>query len=453
MPRRPPGPSAAAALAIAFGRSRLDVVRRLAERYGDVVFVRFPGTPPLAILNHPDYVRDVLVTRHRQFHKGVGLERAKPLLGEGLLTSEGEFHARQRRLLLPAFHRDVIHAYATTMAEHARRRSDGWQGREEVDVAREMAALALSIAGRTLFGADVDRDASTIGSALTAVLASFDLALMPFGHLLIRYRHLPIPAARRFMRAKADLDAIIYRLIAERRAGAGTGSDVLSLLVSARDVDGDNTGMTDEQIRDEALTLLLAGHETTANALTWTWYLLSAHPEVEERLHAELAAVLGDRLPTAGDVPHLPYTRAVLSESMRLFPPAYLLGRRALVPYDVPGTEYVLPAGTVVLVAQILLHRDSRFWDDAERFHPERWLETPHPARHRYAYFPFGAGPRVCIGEHFAWMEATLILATIASRWRLRLAADQRVEPQPIMTLRARYGMRMAIERRGIMLL
>jgi cytochrome P450 len=220
--------------------------------------------------------------------------------------------------------------------------------------------------------------------------------------------------------------------------------------VSARDLEGDNTGMTDEQIRDEALTLLLAGHETTANALTWTWYLLSGHPQVEERLHAELDAVLGGRLPTAAELARLPYTRAVLAESMRLFPPAYLLGRRALLPYDVPGTDYVLPAGTVVLLAQILLHRDPRFWDDPERFLPERWIAAPHPERHRYAYFPFGAGPRVCIGEHFAWMEATLVLAAIAPRWRLRLAADQRVEPQAIMTLRARYGMRMSIEPRAL---
>lgn len=444
---RPPGPSLAASVlfGISFS-SRLQFLQHFAERYGDVVYIELPGTARYAILNHPDYVRDVLVTRHSKFHKGIGLERAKCLLGEGLLTSEDAFHARQRRLLLPAFHRERIAAYAATMAEYARRRSDRWTDTTALDVSKEMAALTLAIAGKTLFDAEMEERASTIGDAVTNSLSSFNLALMPFGDRLVR---LPIPAARRFRCGKAFLDETVHRLIAERRATGRGGSDVLSMLVSARDVEGDNTGMTDEQIRDEVLTLLLAGHETTANALTWTWYLLSQHREAEERFHAELDEVLGDRLPGAADLPSLTYTRAVLAESMRLFPPAYLVGRRALEPYPVPGTDYVLPRGTVVLVCQYLLHRDPRFWDDPERFVPERWTHAEARAeRYRYAYFPFGAGPRVCIGEHFAWMEGTLVLAAIAQRWRLRLVPGQKVEPQPIITLRAKHGMRMFVERR-----
>ncbi len=449
-----PGPKGlyGALVAYAFSRDRISFLHGLSKRYGDVVFFEAGGTP-FAILNHPDYVRDVLVSNHRAFHKGVGLERAKLLLGDGLLTSEEDLHARQRRLLTPAFHRDRIAGYGAVMAAYARRETDRWASGATLDVAEEMAALTLAVAGKTLFDADVAGDAQEIGDALSAALAGFNLSLMPYGEYLVR---LPIPSAIRFHKARARLDAVVYRLIDERRArardGGSVGRDVLSMLVAARDEDGDRAGMSDEQIRDEAMTLLLAGHETTANAMTWTWYLLSQHPACEQALHAEVDAVLGDgRLPAADDLPRLPYTRAVLAESMRLFPPAYLVGRRALTPYAVPGTDYLLPARTVVLLAEYLLHRDARFWDEPERFRPERWTEkgdATTPARHRFAYFPFGAGPRICIGEHFAWMEGTLLLATIAQRWKLRLVAGHRIALEPIITLRARYGMRMTVERR-----
>ena len=383
-------------------RDRLGFLRRLADTYGDVVFFRLAGAP-FALLNHPDRVRDVLVTHHRSFHKGVGLERARMLLGDGLLTSEDERHTRQRRLIQPAFHRERIAAYASTMVGYSNRRTDCWRQGQVMDVAREMASITLAIAGKTLFDADVEQDESQIGETLTAALASFNIALLPFGDRLAR---LPIPPARRFRRARARLDAIIYGLIQERRTTGATGSDLLSTLVAVRDEESDGAGMDDEQVRDETLTLLLAGHETTANALSWTWHLLSAHPHVEQVLHAELDTVLNGRLPTVDDVPRLIYTRAVLAESMRLFPPAYLVGRRALAPYEVPGTSYVLPASTVVFLSQYLLHRDARFWEAPERFEPERWTRgAGTPMSHRYAYFPFGAGPRVCIGEQFAWME------------------------------------------------
>jgi cytochrome P450 len=469
----PPGPHgllAARLLALAFLRNRLVPLQQLAERYGDVAFFTIRGNP-FALLNHPDHVRDVLVTRHRMFHKGVGLERARVLLGNGLLTSEDAHHQRQRRLLQPAFHRDRVAGYAATMVTFAERYVSHWREAETRDISQEMAKLTLAIAGKTLFDTDVEDRADVIGSAVTQALSAFDIALMPYGERLVNW---PIPQARRFRHAKARLDEIVYRMIADRRAagaGAGralsglrqgsgparrseaeaagppsgevTGHDVLSMLIAARDED-DGRGMTDEEVRDEVMTLLLAGHETTANALTWTWYLLSQHPDARARAQAEVRQVCDGRVPSLADLPCLTYTRAVLSESMRLFPPAYLVGRRALEEYRVPGTDYVLPPRTVIFVSQYLLHRDARFWDAATEFRPERWLEGD-PSRHRFAYFPFGAGPRVCIGEQFAWMEGVLVLATIAARWRLDLAPGQRIDVQPTITLRAKYGMRMRI--------
>ncbi len=444
MSQRPPGPSRRlpGAIALAFSRGRLQLLEQLTRRYGDVVYFEIAGAP-FTVLNHPDFVRDVLVTRHRAFHKGVGLERARMLLGHGLLTSEDDFHARQRRLLLPAFHRERIAGYGDAMVSHTRRRVDRWREHSVIDVAAEMAALALAIAGTTLFDADVEGEASEIGEAVSDALASFNFALLPYGDRLV---NLPIPPARRFKRARARLDATVYRLIAERRTKGATGRDVLSMLVSARDVEGDNAGMTDEQIRDEAMTLLLAGHETTANALTWTLYLLSQHPQVEARLHEEVDAGLGGRDASTADLPRLAFVRAVIAESMRLYPPAYLVGRRALEPYAIPGTDYLVPARTVILLSQYLLHRDPRFWDEPERFMPERWMDEDRAERHRYAYFPFGAGPRICIGEHFAWMEAILALTTIVQHWQLRLVQGQKIELQPIITLRAKNGIKMVPE-------
>ncbi len=447
----PPGPRNRfpGDLVLRFAFDRIGFVQDLARRYGDIAFFRLWGMPA-ALVNHPDLVRDVLVTQQRLFVKGIGLERAKVLLGEGLLTSEGAHHLRQRRLIQPAFHREVVAGHAATMVDHAERWAARWQAGQRLDVAQEMAALTLSIAGRTLFGADVEEDAREIGDALGDAIQTFDLALLPFGDRLVR---LPIPPAIRFRRAKARLDAIVYRLIAERRAAPrADGHDVLSMLLAARDTEGDGRGMSDAQVRDEALTLLLAGHETTANALTWCWYLLSQHPDVEARLHAEVDAVAPGRPLTADDVPHLAYTRAVVSEGMRLFPPAYIVGRRAIAPWPVPGTDWVLPTGTLVLASQYLLHRDPRYWSEPERFRPERWLPSQaadrdgaaREPRERFAWFPFGAGTRICIGEGFAWMEATLVLATLARRWAFRLVPGHRVEGQPIITLRAKHGMAMS---------
>jgi cytochrome P450 len=443
----PPGPSSIVPgrLAWSFARNRIDFLQDAARTYGDVVSFEL-GHTVFAFLNHPDHVRDVLVTRHRLFHKGLGLERARILLGDGLLTSEDDRHLRQRRLMQPAFHRERVAAYAETMVGCAERRQQRWQDRAEIDVAREMTAITLAIAGYTLFDADVEREAREIGDALNAAFASFNLAVLPFGDRLSR---LPMSPGRRFQAARARLDAVIYRLIAERRTAAGRGRDLLSMLVAARDDEGDGRGMSDEQIRDEAVTLILAGHETTANALAWAWYLLSAHPDAAARFRAEVDAVLGGRLPTIADVPRLPFTRAVLAEALRLFPPAYVLGRRSVAEYQIPGTSYVLPARTVVLVSQYLVHRDARFWPEADQFRPERWADEDGGVSQRYAYFPFGAGPRICIGEQFAWMEGVLVLATLGRRWELERPRSRPVRLLPIVTLRPRGGLTMTAHRRA----
>ena len=425
------------------GRDPIAFLLRLRDRYGDIARVPL-GSETLYLFSHPDLVRDVLVTNHRNFHKGRGLERAKMLLGDGLLTSEGDFHLRQRRLSQPAFHRQRIAGYGTVMSEYAAKRRDRWRAGAVIDVHTEMMALTLAIVGKTLFDADVEHEAGEIGEALTTTFEAFSFGFfLPFGQRLER---LPLPATLRFRKARARLDATIYRLIDERRRTPSDRGDLLSMLLLAQDTEGDGGAMTNLQLRDEAMTIFLAGHETTANALTWTWYLLSQHPEVERRLHTEIDSALGGRLPTADDLAALPYTRMVLAESMRLYPPAWILGRRALAPFEAGG--YAIPARSIVLASQYTIHRDARWFPDPERFDPERFAPEHHAARPKLAYFPFGAGPRVCIGEQFAWMEGVLALATIAQRWRLRLVPGHPVALQPIITLRPKFGMRMTVEPR-----
>jgi cytochrome P450 len=439
----PPGPRNRLAIPglLRFRRDPTGFLERVARRHGDVAHFRF-GRRRLYLLSHPDHVRDVLVARHRNFIKSYALQRSRVLLGEGLLTSEGEFHLRQRRLSQPAFHRDRIDGYGRVMAEAAARTGERWRDGATIDMAADMARLTLAIVGRTLFDADVEDEADELGRALTDAMILFDRLTIPFTEWLDR---LPLPSNRRFFRARDRLDATIYRMIEEHRRGDDRG-DLLSMLLQARDEEGDGGRMTDQQLRDEALTLFLAGHETTANALTWTWYLLSQHPHAEERLHAELDAVLGGRAPQPEDLPRLAYARGVLAESMRLFPPAWVIGRQPREDFEIGG--YRIPAGTIVMMSPWVIQRDPRFWPEPLRFDPGRWTPEAEAARHRFAYFPFGAGPRKCIGEGFAWMEGTLVLAALAQRWRARLVPGHPVERQPLITLRPRHGMRMTLERR-----
>jgi cytochrome P450 len=394
----------------------------------------------LYVLNRPDLVRDVLVEHHRGFRKGPTMDAARRMLGESLLTSEGEHHRRQRRLIQPIFHHERIAGYAAAMIELADRAGGRWSDGQAIDLHAEMARLTLAIVGRTLFDVDVETEkAHEVAGALNETLAQFNRVLSPFLRISER---LPLPANRRFEHAREVFDRTIYDMIRDRRRAGLAGGDLLSLLLRARE---DGAGMTDEQVRDEAITLFLAGHETTSNALTWSWYLLAEHASVRATLDAELDGVLADRPPTVADVPDLPFADAVLRESMRCYPPAWAIGRRAITDHEADG--YVLPAGSVLVVSPWLLHRDPRWWDEPESFRPERWLGG-NGDRPRHAYLPFGAGPRMCIGEDFARLEAVLVLAVIARRWRFVHDPSHRVELQPVITLRPRTGMPMTAHRR-----
>ena len=439
----PPGPRARfpGDTMLQFARRRLPFLVESARKYGDIVLFRV-GNERIYLFNHPDLIRDVLVTNQKNFTKSRALVRAKKVLGEGLLTSEGDFHLRQRRLAQPAFHRDRISGYARSMVEYAERARARWGPGESLDIHDEMMRLTLAIVARTLFSADVEREAGEIGEALTTAFAAFNIGILPFSELLEK---LPLPYIRRFEAARTRLDETIYRIIDERRSTGEDTGDLLSMLLLAQDTEGDGGRMTDTQVRDEAMTIFLAGHETTANALSWTWYLLSQSPEAEARFHREVDA-LGGRLPEPADMPRLSYTRMVLAESMRLYPPAWAVGRRAINEFD--AGDYRIPARSMVVMSQYITHRDSRFYPDPERFDPDRWLPELASTRPKFSYFPFGGGTRICIGEQFAWMEGVLILATIAQKWRLRYTGTAAPEIEPRITLRPRGTLPMRIEDR-----
>jgi cytochrome P450 len=442
---RPPGPHPRwpAISFFAYRRDMAGFLTRATRDYGDVVYFKI-GPQDVYFLNHPDYIKDVLVTHQQNFIKGRALQRAKRLLGEGLLTSEGSFHRRQRRLAQPAFHRNRIASYADKMTEYAERASDGWTDGAQLDMSEEMMRLTLAIVAKTLFDADVEEgEADEIGEALTTIMSLFNAMLFPFSEVLEK---LPLPQSRRFKRAKKRLDETIYRIIDERRRSGEDRGDLLSMLLFSQDEEGTGS-MTDEQVRDEVMTLFLAGHETTANALTWTWYLLSQHEEAEARLHQEVDEVLGGRArPLVEDVPRLRYTEMVLMESMRLYPPAWAIGRLAVKETEING--YRIAPGSLVLVSQYVTHRDPRYYPDPMRFDPERWTTEARETRPQFAYFPFGAGARRCIGEAFAWMEGVLLIATLARRWRLRHAPAHTVDIQPLITLRPKHGMLMTAHKR-----
>jgi cytochrome P450 len=365
------------------------------------------------------------------------LQRSKIIFGEGLLTSEGDLHLRQRRLAQPAFHRERIGRYAEVMIERASRMT--WRDGEVLDVHHEMMRLTLSVVAKTLFDADVDQEADEIGIALTSLVDLFPTLMNPLANLL---RKLPWPQTMRFRRSIERLDRTIYGIIDERRKSGEDRGDLLSMLLMAVDEEGDGSGMTDQQLRDEAMTLFLAGHETTANALAWTWYLLSLNPDSANTLHRELDAVLGDHLPEPGDYVRLPYTEMVVAESMRMFPPAWAVSRLAIE--DVMIGEWLVPRGAVVVAAQAVTHRDPRWFPDPDRFDPLRFTPEAKATRPKLSYFPFGAGPRICIGENFAWMEAVLIVATIAQRWKMELVSDE-VTAQASITLRPKGGIQMRV--------
>ncbi len=423
-------------------RKPLEAIGADWRRYGDVVRYRL-GTMQVFLVVHPDGVNQVLQENHRNYVKSVDYRILKRVLGEGLLTSEGPLWLRQRRLMAPMFHRQRIAEFGATMVDSTLKMLDHWsslasQG-STFDVCNEMMHLTLEIVARVLFKVELAGEmAHEIGRDVTVAnerLGQFDLGtLLPW---------LPTPRNREFRRATRSLDAIVAGIIADHRRSGRDRGDLLSLLLAARDQET-GEAMSDQQVRDEALTLILAGHETTANALAWTWYLLSQNPDVERNLHAELAGVLGGRAPAVADLPNLRYTSMVIDESMRLYPPAWSVGRSPVADDEILG--FNIPKGSSVMLSQWLTHRHPDFWENPEQFDPDRFSPERSANRPRYAYFPFGGGPRQCIGNVFALTEANLILAAVAQKYRLRMAPGHRVELQPLVTLRPRYGLKMTAQ-------
>lgn len=436
---RPPGPPPRFLIGNLplFSPDPLAIYIRWAREFGDIFYYR-AGWMDVYFLNHPNLIEQVLVSQSQNFAKDKVIQNSRWFLGEGLLTSEGAGWRRQRRLSQPAFHRERMAAYGHTMSAYTEEMLATWQNGEVRDIHQEMMQLTMRIVAKVLFSVEVKGDTERVARALNILMRHTSGGRMILPPVL---RHVPVPAMMRVKRAVRELDEIVNRIIRQRRASGQDTGDLLSMLMAARDEDG--SGMTDRQLRDEILTFLLAGHETTAVSLSWTWYLLSQHPEVEQNLRQELRQVLGDRTPQLEDLPLLPYTDKVVKESMRLYPPAWSLARTVAKETEVGG--YRLPVGANVVMSQWILHRDPRFFEQPEQFKPDRWTAEAAQRLPRFAYFPFGGGARLCIGASFAMMEANLLLAAIAQRFQLRLVPGHPVAALPSITLRPKHGMRMSI--------
>jgi cytochrome P450 len=438
---RPPGPKGSPVMGVMsdFNRDSLGFIERMQREYGDVVWSRFLYVPAL-FLYHPNEIEYVLTTNAKNFRKAMTLRSNffHRLVGNGLLTSEGEEWKRQRRLTSPAFHRERVASYGDVMVDYSKRLIASWRTGETRDMHRDMSRLTLEIVVRCLFNADVTNDVDHIGEILSEMVKPF--AAQATLKWILNNR-LPTPEHIKFNRLAKRIDSVIYRIIDERRAAGKDAGDLLSMLLTAHDDDG--SGMNNQQLRDEVMTLFLAGHETTALVLAWTWYLLGKNPDVEARFHAELDEVLAGRDAKLADLPRLKYTERIIKESMRLYPPAYGLGREAINDCEIAG--YRIPAGTQVFMFQWATQRDARFFDDPLVFKPERWTEDFEARLPKYAYFPFGGGPRACIGASFATMELLLVLATIGQKFRLELLPDYTVETYPAMSLRPKDGVSVAV--------
>jgi len=437
----PPGPppNLIRSLFGALQQNPLDYFTAMAQKYGDVSGMRI-GKFRSLFINHPDLIEDVLVNNARKYHKGRILRANKYLFGEGLLTSEGDFWLRQRRLAQPAFHRARVNAYAATMAEYTEQLIATWRNGEERDIHEEMMQLALRIVSKTLFDADVTRDAKEVGETLDVLLQ----IAANFGRTILVPLWVPSPRNIRAKLGIKRLEKVIYRIIADRRASGRDTGDLLSILLQAQDEDGGH--MDDRQLRDETITLFLAGHETTANTLAWTWWLLAQNPTVEKKFHEELDGVLNGSAPEVDDLPKLTYLSNVLTESLRLYPTAWGMARLAAEEHEIAG--YPVRPGYGVAFAQWVIHRDARWFDAPLEFRPERWENGLAKQLPRFAYFPFGGGPRQCIGNTFALMEASVVLATIGQKFRFQLVPSNRVTPLASITLRPKNGIQVTLRGR-----
>lgn len=418
-----------------------------ARRYGDLVHYRALGRTVYQI-SHPALISRYFLEDSQYHHRNLVMQAARQVLGHGLLTSEEPLHMRQRRLAQPAFLRERIAAYGEVIGAKTIAMTERWQSGTVMDLHPEMLELALRIVGKCLFDMDRLDDVAAVAAAVDAFMSFIPLSFVPFSKQIQR---LPIPSMKRLRDGKAFLDTMIYTMIAERRKDPTDRGDLLSMLLNATDPEdasaASNT-MTDQQLHDECVTVILAGHETTANALSFAVHLLAHHPEVQERLHAEAAEVLGSRTPTAADYARLPYATQVFAETMRLYPPVWTSGRSAAIQYEIAG--YTIPVGAIILAPQFAVHRDPRFWPEPDVFDPERFTASAKAGRQRYAYFPFAGGSRQCIAEGLAWMEGTLVLAVVARDWRLTAPAGSPAEPElnPAVSLRPKRGIRLRIDRR-----
>lgn len=440
----PPGPKLLLGLRLLseLQNTPIPLMTRLTATYGDIVYFKALGRK-FYLFNDPECVQQILVTRQHSFHKGSALDRVKELVGEGLLTSEDELHLRQRRMIQPMFHRQRIAGYADTMVSLAEQVTGNWQDGVTLDLYAEMTHLTLLIVSKTLFDTDIENDSDEIGQVIPIVIASFMNNLDPLAEIRMR---LPLSSTRRILNARKRLNALIESIIAARRAEGGRG-DIISMLIAAEDEQDENRHMSNKQVRDEALTLFLAGHETTASALTWSLYLLSQNPEAARLLQEELDRVLAGRNPTYTDLEQLPYTRMVLSEAIRLYPPAWAMTRLAMEDVEIGG--YTVPKNATLVISSWMVHHSERYYPEPFKFDPGRWSpEQVAASRPKMAYFPFGAGTRVCMGEPFAWMEGVLLLATIAQKWEMRLDPGFLVEFLTGITLKPKNGMRMTLTRR-----
>ena len=445
----PPGPPEPPVIgqSLRYVRDPIGIMRETAA-YGDLATM---STRPALVylVTHPELIRDLFVTNHLKVGRGRNTETLQYLMGQGLVTSDGALHLRQRRLMQPQFHQRRVAGYARIMTDYAHRHQQRWPHNGRIDLAAEIGDLTLQIAVKTLFDLELPDDVRRIGNAFS--LSNDYVAAR--GNQPHRLRHLlhrlPTPFTRRFKRGLAFLDRTVYGLIEQRRQSGAYGDDLLSMLLQARDEDAASPAdavMTDAQLRDEVITLFVAGYETTATALTWTWYLLGAHPEIQTRLHQELDDTLAGRPATLDDLPSLPYTDQVVTEAMRLYPPIWTTGRMAFQDFDLGGWR--IPAGAMLAAPQLVVHRDPRWYDDPEQFRPDRWTPQFRESLPRFAYFPFGGGPRVCIGEGFAAMEARLLLASIAQNWQMTHDPQHQIRLLPRISLRSKDGMPMYLQRR-----
>jgi cytochrome P450 len=416
----------------------------LTRTYGDASHYKI-GRNHILFLNDPALMREVLVVQNDNFVKERTVRRTKMLLGEGMITAEGARHRSQRQVAQPAFHRQRIADYAGVIVEETLRTADSWHDQETPDIAQEMMHLTLRIVARTVFGTELGSEVKTLANAINQIMGLYNyLVALPAVESLI---HLRVPGLAAFTPAKRTVDEIVYTMIADHRRDPGRG-DLLDMMLSASETQNHEGSSVDEYLRDQVITIFLAGYETVANALSWTWYLLSLNADAEEKMHREIEHVLGARVPQYDDVPRLRYVEMALAESMRLYPPAWAMGREAR--QDFTLGPYRLPAGTTVLMSQFITQRDPRNFAEPLRFFPDRFAPAGKSTFPKFAYFPFGAGFRQCIGESFAWMEGVLVLATIAQQWRLRLLPGQTIKPQALITLRPQYGIRMRLEKRDV---